>query len=978
MGRRNWLLASVAFGGGLLPSAPLWAQTAPQPAPAEAEPQAAGTAAPTTDGNEVTVTGSRAIRDGMKAPSPTTVITSEALNARGTVNVGDFLNEIPSFRPSVTNQTNTQTSSLSGATFADLRGLGNVRTLVLVDGRRHVPTSATGQVDLNLIPTTLIQRVDVVTGGASAVYGSDAISGVVNVILNKRLQGFKGDVSLGIAEEGDDFERRVGLAWGSEIDGGRGHFVIGGEYVNSEGIDSFIDRKWSRRFNEIISYPATRGAGIPSRTYESGVRFVNSLVGGNILGVNADTNPANGVDVFRGIYFPTPGTIGTYTYGNETGGSSYNMTSSVGTEPRLGHTLVLPIDRHAVLTHFDYDLSDSVGLFIEGSYGRSGSSYSGPLPRDTATTGANAIIIRRDNAFLPPQILSLMVANGIQSFPLGRANPDYERNRIVNFNNTYRLAGGLNGKLGAGWTWDSYVQYGENKLVSKIHNMRIQQNFLYAYDSIKLPTGEIVCRNVTARAQGCVPLNLFGEGAMSSAAIDYVNGTQEQEIRIAQLVAAANVRGEPFSTWAGPVSLATGVEFRRDKARSVVDPIAAARGYNFGNPQPYHGSFDTKEVYAEVAVPLARDMTLLKTLDLNGAVRHTNYETSGGVTTWKIGGIWAPTEDIRFRATRSKDIRAPNSAELFAVTSTQSTLRNPFNGANRSFPVIFAPSPDLQPETANTLTAGGVFTPRFLPGFSASVDYYNIKLKGAISSFTAQQILDRCYAEMQGGTPGYFCSNTSLSGTGTNTEINSVTVQLLNLASIKTRGVDFEASYRFNVGPGRASARLFGTHVAHLIADDGLGVAPKYNAAGIIQTRGSVIDRAGQLGGFTSGLNTGATSVPKWQLNGTLTYETDRWGTSLMGRYIDGGIVDATLVQPGDPDYNAASPISVGPMNVDSRFYLNWSGSVNLVNNGHRKVQLYAVVNNLLDQTPPFPNTQLAGFYDRIGRYYRAGIRFSY
>lgn len=975
MNRRSWLLASVAIGATMSFGTPAWAQEDPVP-PAADRPAVAGDQF--SDEGEIIVTGSRVVRDGFQAPTPTTVLTSEALDNRGLSNVGDFLNEIPSFRPSQTNQTNTQSSSAAASTFADLRALGNIRTLVLVDGRRHVPTSATGQVDLNLIPTILIDRVDVVTGGASAAYGSDAISGVVNVIINNRLTGFRGDVSLGIAEEGDNFERRISLAWGTDFADGRGHFVIGGDYVKSDGVDSFYSRAWSRRFEEVVSFPNNRPAGTPSRIYAGGVLFINSLVGGVILGNNADTTPGNGADVLRGIYFPQPGVVGRFTYGQEAGGSSYNFSSSQGVAPRLGHTLVLPIDRHVVMAHLDYDITDNVEMFVEGSYGRSGSNFSGPIPRDTAVTGANAIIIRRDNAFLPAEIAAIMDANAITSFPMGRANPDYGTTRSVNFNTTFRIAGGLRGELGGGWAWDIYGQYGENQFDSQIRNIRIQQNFLWAYDAIRLPSGQIVCRNEGARAAGCVPLNLFGEGAMSQAAADYVNGTQFQTVNITQTVAAANLTGEPFSTWAGPVSLAVGAEYRRDTAQSIVDSIAEARGYNFSNPAPYRGAFDTKEAYAEVVVPLARDAPFFHSLEFNGAIRYTDYSSSGSVTTWKLGGTWEPVEGILLRATRSRDIRAPNSAELFSTTTTNSTVRNPFNGVSRSYSIIFAPSATLAPERADTLTLGAVLQPRFLPGFSVSVDYYDIDISGAIASFPAQQIIDNCFAEIQAGAPGEFCASTSLSGTGAGTEINSITVQLLNLASLRTRGVDFEVAYRFDLGPGRVFSRLYGTYVADLISDDGLGTPPTFNAAGIIQTRGSVIDRAGQVGGFTSGLNTGATSVPHWQLNGSVTYETPNWSTTLTARWIDGGIVDATLVQPGDEFYDPLSPISVGDMNVNSRFYLNWSGSVNIINEGQRRVQLYAVVNNLLDAEPPFPNTVLAGFYDRIGRSYKIGVRFGF
>ena len=967
MNRRTWLLATAAVGAVIAATSPVRAEDAEESAAAEKH---------RTD-SEIIVTGTRVARGGFDAPTPTTMVSAEALSQRGLNNVGDFLNEMPSFRPSVSNQTNTQSSNLSGATFVDLRALGNIRTLTLVDGRRHVPTAATGQVDMNLIPMAMIERIDVVTGGASAAYGSDAISGVVNVIMRRQMDGIKGDVSLGISEEGDNFERRASLAWGTSFGDGRGNVILGGEYVKSDGVPTFFDRAWSARGDEIVAYATTRPAGTPSRIFASGVRYVNSLVGGVILGVNADTNPANGVDVLRGIYFPTPGTVANFTYGNESGGSSIDNSSSVGVHTRLGHTLVLPINRHAAVAKIDYEVSDALKIFAEASYSKSGSDYGGPIPRDTAVSGANAILIKRDNAFLPAQIAALMDANGITQFYMGRSNPDFSSTRIINENTTYRIVAGAEGELGGGWSWDVYAQYGHNTLSSQIQNMRIQQNFLWAYDAIRV-NGQIVCRDTTARAAGCVPLNLFGANAMSQAAINYVNGTQFQQIKISQRVVAANLRGEPFSTWAGPVSLAVGGEYREDTALSIVDSIARARGYNFSNPQPYAGAFQTKEAYAEVVVPLAKDMPGFRSLEFNGALRYTDYQISGGVTTWKGGLTWEPLEGIRLRGTRSRDIRAPNSSELFSVTSTQSTLRNPFNGVSRSYQVIFQPSSTLAPEKSDTLTLGVVLEPKMLPGLSFSADFYNIEIKGAIASYGAQQILDNCYAEIQAGKSGAFCSNVALSGSGTSTEILSVTQALLNLASLKTKGVDFELAYRFNALGGRISARGYGSYVANLISDDGLGVAPTYNAAGIIQTKGSVIDRAGQVGGFTSGLNSGATSVPHLQLNASLGYTNDKFSTTFTGRWIQGGVVDATLVQPGDKDYNPASPISVGPMNVNSRFYLNWTGSVNVINSGKRKIQFYGVVNNLLNATPPFPATQVAGFYDRIGRSFKVGVRFEY
>jgi len=983
------LAVSAAAGAIAVAGAPAWAQNAGTTSPATG---ATTTSPPSID--EIVVTGSRLARQGFDAPTPTTVLSSVQLEQRGSSNVGDFLNEIPAFRPSQNAQTNTQTSTATGAVYADLRSLGNIRTLTLVDGRRHVPSAATGEVDLNLIPSILVDRVEVVTGGASAAYGSDAVSGVVNIILNKKLQGFKGDFSGAISQYGDDAEHKFSLGFGTGFDNDRGHIVIGGDYVKSNGVDSFADRPWGPFVDEIVSFPTNRAAGLPSRIFGHDAAYTNSTQGGLINGscttVGCTPTPLSATSPFLGIQFGPSGTPIPFDYGNDATyrtGTAYNGTSD-GIPTRLGHTLVLPVKRYVAMAHIDYDLSDSISAFVEGSYARSGSHFGGPGTRDTNTS---TIVIRRDNAFLPPSILDLMIANNVQAISLGRHSIDYGQSFPNNTNTTERIVAGLNGTLGT-WSWDAYYEYGRNRYDSEITPVRINQNFAFAVDSVMV-NGVPTCRALVPgsstynpiAAAGCVPIDLFGINSPSQEAVDYSYGTVLQTITTKQEVAAANLRGNLFSTWAGPVAVAVGGEYRRDTAYSVVDSMSERRLFNFGNPQPFSGSFNTKEAYVEAAIPLAKDLPFAKSFDLNGAYRYTDYSFSGVVKTWKVGGTWEPIDGVKFRGVISEDIRAPNSAELFTNLQSNSTFRNslpgPFNGQTAAYTAYTLASPTLKPEKARTKTAGVVFQPEFIPGLNVSVDYYNINLKGAISSLSGQRIIDNCAAELASSSgAGFYCSFVDRSA---NNQINSVSIQLLNLASIKTSGVDFDVSYRRPFGEGSLTARLFGTYVAHLITDDGTGTPRTYGTVGgvpnVLITKGSVIDRAGQVGGFTTGTNVGSTSVPHWQLNGSLTYATDVYSVSLQGRYVGGGKVDKSLVDETEADYNPLSPISVGGSNhVSSRIYLNLAASVNVINDGNRKVQFYTIINNLTNKFPPYPDTQLSGFYDRIGRYYRVGVRFSY
>lgn len=955
---RAAMLCSVALSGFLVTSASAGVELNLQEPVGEAlsEPAKVG---------DIVVTGSRVVRAGFDAPTPTTVLGAEAMEQRALPNVGEFLNEAPAFRPSQTPQTNPQNLLGGGQSFADLRGLGSIRTLTLVNGRRYVPSSATGQVDLNLIPTIMVERVEAVTGGASAAWGSDAVAGVVNVIFNSTLRGVKADVSYGITEEGDNETVRAAIAVGDDFHNGRGHFVVGGEYYNAAGISSYNDREWGRRWEELVSFSGPRGNN-PSRLYASGVTQNNQTYGGVILGPNAAVGRP-----LHGIQFGAGGTVLPFDYGDAIGVNAINYTGD-GIYSRGQHTLLPEIFREAAAAQFNYDLTPSLKAFAELNYASAGARFRTPQSRDSSLT---AIVIKRDNPFLPKAVADIMDANGIASFPIGRANDDFGPTNAENFSTTTRFSAGLSGDLGGGWAWDAYYQFGRNVADSTIENLRIAQNYSYAIDAVLDPaTNRAICRDAVARAQGCVPINLIGQGSPSAQAIDYTHGTQFYRIELEQSVFAANITGEPFSTWAGPVSVAAGAEHRKETTNARSDELAANGRFTFSNPRPFAGDLSVSEVYAETVVPLAQDMAWAKSLDLNAAVRYTDYSTSGGVTTWKIGGSYEPFNDLRFRATRSRDIRAPNASELFATTSSLTTIRNPWTGVTEQTTVVFSPAASLKPEEADTLTFGAVYSPSVVPGLRLSVDYYDIDIAGAISSFTAQAVADNCFGEIAGSGAGFFCGFVNRTGTGAATAVRSVDVQLLNVASLQAKGVDFEVSYRRPFRSGNISARLFGTYTKDLIFDDGTGAKPTYNSAGVIQSRGGVINRAGQVGGFTSGQNNGATNAPEWVLNGALNYSDDRFTAQIQGRYVGGGSIDNALVGPDSPDYNPASPISIADNKVDSRFYVNLSGSYRL----SEAAEIYGAINNATNTEPPFPSTAVAGLYDRIGRSYSLGLRFKY
>ncbi len=980
--------------------------TVPQASPASVSPPASGSPVarlavdpnpngPSLPVEEVVVTGSR-VGQGFGMPTPTQVLSTELLQQRGATNVGDFLNELPSFRPSTNNQVATNASTgQSSQVFADLRALGSIRTLTLIEGRRVVPSSTTGQVDLNLIPTVMVDRVEVVTGGVSAVYGSDAVAGVANVILSKRLEGIKGEVSTGISNYGDNLERRFGLAAGGQFNEGRGHIVIGGEYLKSDGIKSYLDRDWGRLNDERYPYPANRPAGTPSVIYAYGVQQVNSPRGGVVNGscatVTCNPTALTATSPLRGIGFRPDGSVYPFSYGNDTlnTGNSYNFTSD-GELTRPILQIALPVNRYSTAMHVDYDLTNSISFFVDGIYARSGAQYSAARTRDQNTTG---IIIRRDNAFLPTGLATAMDANNVKSVSIARSNSDWNQSQPKSYNTTAQFTAGFNGKLFDNWKWSLSYAHGRNAFDSKVGPIRIEDRYKFAQDAVYYnPTTNVIlptlaagvpagyvpaCRalvpgsatfNATAAA-GCVPMNLFGDFAPSEASKAWVSGTVLQQITTKLDTFAGEISGELFKTWAGPVTVAAGGEYRKQSDLQVVDDLSKARAFNFSNPQPYEGKMSVKEVYGEILIPLAKDMPFARSLDFNGAVRYTDYSISGGIPTWKAGATWQPIEGLTFRGTLSRDIRAPNGSELFQNSQSNSPLINPFTGVSQGTTIYNLPSPTLQPEKADTKTAGFVLGPRLIPGLNFSLDYYKIKVNGAISALSTTTIVNGCTAELAASPAGtgYYCSFYNRTGT----VVNFLAVQRINLASLMSSGIDFNLSYRRPFWAGNLTARMFGTYVQHLTTDDGLGSLRASNAAGVIQTKGSVVDHAGQVGA-------GGTSDPHWQLNGSLTYAAPRWSVTAQTRYVGGGHIDNTLVGPDESDYNAASPISIGDNNVKGRVYLNLSGSFNIIDSGSRRLQAYLTINNVTNADPPFPSTALSGLYDKIGRYYRGGLRFSF
>lgn len=898
------------------------------------------------DDASIVVTASRLT--GFTAPTPTMVLGQQQIQATAPLQVVDILQLVPSFR--------TTSAPASATVYPDLRGIGPQRTLVLVNGRRHVATTSNGTVDLGVIPAILVERTEVVTGGASASWGSGAVAGVVNLILKNQLEGVEGTVQSGISSRGDSQNYLAALAAGTSFAGGRGHVMIGGEYSREKGIRSlqqpYRARPWSGRGSVGNSAFATNGQ--PGTIYDEDTRRADVSEGGLIT-----SGP------LRGITFLPNGGYRQFGYGTVYGNNMIGGTDNAGDAPTPGGDLKYPYERYNVLARVSYDVTDSFNLFAEGSYAHviskaltfparnNGAILGNPSCTQAGLAGnLGSILMPITNPYLPEGVRQLALDAGVTCLNIGRVFREDglgDQRTEDGSPDVYRAVVGAGGTAFGNMEWSAYYQYGYNKFQASREGNLIIANMNRALDAVRVGD-RIVCR-VNADAistnddPACAPFNLFGRGSASAEAVDYVSATSVFRSVNKQHVAAASISGDIFSLWAGPISMALGAEWRKESINSVADPIAQANGYQTGNSKALVGSYTAKEAFGELGIPLLRDSVLARSLDLNLAARVTDYSSSGRVTTWKVGGVWDVTSDIRLRASQSRDIRAGNLSELFTPTAVQAgNVRDPRTSAVTPVNVTTIGNRTLRPEEADTFTAGLVLSPSWFDGFRASVDYYNIKVAGQIGTIGANQVVERCYLD---NLPE-FCAQVATNSAGT---IIGVTVNFQNLDRFESEGLDFEVSYRMPVSrlfanaEGNLSARVLATYIGKL--------------ATTAAANATVTDPSGQI------------TSPHWSVFGLLSYEGARLSTTLDLRWFQGGKIDNTRVE------GAIAANGVNINHSGSTLYTNLTFNADVSPNADKRAELFFRVNNLFDVAPPFPNTtEGATIFDPVGRAFRVGIRF--
>jgi outer membrane receptor protein involved in Fe transport len=956
------------------------------------------TLAQTTE--EILVTGSRVSQSGFDSAQPLTTINSDQIQQLGIVNTGDVIRTMPQNTPFFT-ETNVGIGNFNvGAQLANLRGLNpffGTRTLTLIDTKRVVPTTEGGAVDLTLIPSMLVERTEVATGGASAQYGSDAIAGVVNVILDKDLEGFKAQLDYGETTEGDGGDTHASFAFGTGFgDDGRGHVLVGVEYQNQDRIGPCSQtRDWCREGWGIRNNGAfPTGNGLPNFVITPGAKQTTSENGliqpcltapcaapppqppplGPPLTFNADGTALAPFD----LGFPGVG------FGARIGGDGALLgydSSNIRPE----------VERYSTLAHLSYDVSDRLHYFAEVAFATS-DSVSTPANGGLGPTGLR---IQADNAFLTPAV---QTALGPFGGNLARIfMPDVISARNTTENETTRFVTGVDGQLGSEWTWDAYYQHGKNENHQRLFNNMVgslsggavrQHDFLrWALDAVRSnpadPTSPIVCRatlpsspTFSPNAAGCVPLNIFGNGNASPAALEYVYRTLKEDNEYTQDVLGVNFRSTVAEGWAGPIGFATGLEWRSDEADTTHDVANQPwyTSYLLSYGQDRGGDIDVLEAYAEVEVPMSEKLgtNFSARQTRNEATSATNPTISGTHTfsSWKASAIYDPLEWLRFRTTVSRDVRAAGFRELFlprvdapaVIGGFPGPVTNPWNArANDEFSQTTGGNPDLEPEEADTKTFGTVLS---FERFRFSADWFEIDLGGAITQSPGNQpLVDACF--LSGGT-GAVCDRVTGFGTSNITAIDSSAV---NLAKFLTRGWDYEASYDFPLrSGGNLNLRLIGTYLYDMIIDTGLGAPP--------------IDYRGQSGPVASfgSFNT----QPDWQARAWVTYARDRFTSTFETRYVGSGKLNTLWLDSPPGTASNTLPLSVSDNSVDDAYYLSWSGSYDFTQTGQDSaLQLFWVVNNLLDEDPAiapggnaYPTNPV--FFDTIGRRLRVGVRFAF
>jgi len=987
---------------------------------------------------EITVTGSRVrYTDGMATPTPVTALTLAELESfEPGATVAEQLDALPQFFATQTAQRGgLALSGDAGASFLNMRSLGNNRTLVLLDGARMAPADKRGPVNVDTFPTALVRSVDVVTGGASAAYGADALGGVTNFIIDREFTGVKINAGTGVTEFGDGFRRNASIAGGFEV-GERVNIIASYEdrYIEQIERDPLdLDPEWFQRWGHVTN-PAWRSTDPPGTNPQRLTmpwiaptdRHVYGMISGRLLpdGRTASTP-------FDGMVFNREGTaLRPFVDGSLTSrsGTGSTLSTSGGPEGELANRAYPgPIDGAEVVGRSlfvaaKYDFTDTFSAYVQGVAGRSESNQT---PRRADTLGINlrsiwAPRIAADNAYLPDNVRNYMVANNVGELILSRDGAFLDesdmgidqKDRNTFTTQTWTL--GFDWDLPSSWSLSGSYSSGETERLSYVENMMRVDRLFLAMDAVRDPnTGNIVCRvnlpqyspteadlrasPVTAghtnsrtdasanperlaapigldnTVQDCVPFNVLGFGNISQAAIDYV-GTDKWSVGIVeQDFAEILATGDIHKGWGhGPVSAAFGLTWRESSFSDggfpedidalgppLNDPALGIRGippgYTGGSPYLHQfssvplisGEYDVWEWFTEFQLPIWESESRSQRLGGSVAFRSSDYNLSGRSDSWKLGLELQIVDGLRFRATKSRDVREASFSERFDSQGGGANVRDPvFAGRNAAITVIASGNPNLAPEIADTRVAGFVFQPRRADGFSFAADWYDVDIADSIEQISAQDVVDRC-----AGGDTEQCGR--IERDPVTNEISRIFRLFYNQAKAKVEGVDFEVVYRtdpdfFGGKEENLSVRLLGGKL--LARED-------------IAANGTVTDLMGPY------------TLPDVDFNVTANYGFGRWSFQLQGRFVDSGKLVRTWVEGVDVDDNSVPSITW--WNSTVRYRGEMDGGANW--------DLGLAVLNVFDRNPPIipgltagAQSLLSNQYDVFGRRYNLTFNVSF
>jgi iron complex outermembrane receptor protein len=947
---RELLLASTIVAG-LGFTAPAFAQTA--------------AAAPEKAAEVIVVTGTRIARQDLVSNSPLTTVTSETIQETGSLNTEELLNALPQVVPGLTSASNNPSD---GTATVDLRGLGASRTLVLVNGRRFVPAQRTSVVDLNSIPAGLIDRVEVVTGGASAVYGSDALGGVVNFRLKKNFQGIEAAAQYGRSGEGDGEQFTTSLLMGANSDDGKGNVTAFVSWYNRNAVLA-SKRPWAA---------ANFVGGSATGTARADAQALNPFraVGGNTITGNAAWRAGGTVAAFQNNLPKDNGPIGV---GN---GDRYDFNPV--------NFIYSPAERVNLSFVSQYEINKYAEVYADIFYSDSRNSA------QLAPTPMTNLLVPANNPF----ILASPSATALVNSRPNAAAPLVVRRRMIEVgarvetrdSDLYVGTFGLKGEFGeSGFNYDFYVQHGRTEFNVGIQNDVSRSRMTAAVNA----TSTNDCgAALKAIFPGCVPVNIFGPpGSITKEQADFIRLNFLDTTVYEQNIAAFSVSGDLFNLPAGPVGVAMGIEYREDTLEYKPDAAKASSDiFGFNAERPVNGEYDVVEIFGEAAVPILTDVTFAKSLSLDLGVRYSNYSTVGVLTTYKAGGEWEPVDGLRFRGMFQAASRAPNVFELFQqgdqgfpavvdpcatvlLNGTTRTLSaktaafcqtqlgfNPntqpggFVQTNSQIEAFSYGNPQLEEEQSETVTLGLVWQPKFVDGLSVTLDYYDISVENYIGALEGgtNGVIAACFASADLSSSACQSSDLGLPLIFRDGSLElKARVPTVNVSALETAGYDLAVNYRTDLSSlgvswldGKFTSNLLISYLDNWTLDE--------------------VDYSGEYGSGNI-----SQALPEWRGNLGLGYDFANLGfTWNINFYGDG------LNRGGDEDDPETGIVS----KVDNTFYHDVQVRYDL----NPATQLTLGVKNVFDKEPP-----LLGFgavdgntdpnvFDPIGRFVYGAVRLKF